>query len=245
MEARSSYRFAPPTVNPDETTVARWYDDRTRRACVTRGEGSCEGAVDSLGRVAPWEGTKKHSKTTYRGPAELAYLRVTHCAKWSFGFGAGWDRREIFVFFFGSECARPPGVPRMDVAPGASETEAAVRRFACDLIVHKHTTSATCLRGSLCTAAVDLPRRVGEHGDVASALRPGWRPGCPVFTPSWPRWRWPSRALPAPAWRHPRRPSSLSRTPPNRTSGGAPSPARAPSAPQRGRPWRAGRRRSR
>lgn len=111
MEARSSYRFAPPTVNPDETTVARWYDDRTRRACVTRGEGSCEGAVDSLGRVAPWEGTKKHSKTTYRGPAELAYLRVTHCAKWSFGFGAGWDRREIFVFLFGSECARPPVCP--------------------------------------------------------------------------------------------------------------------------------------
>ena len=66
-----------------------------------------------------------------------------------------------------------------------------------------------------------------------------------VFNPSWARWRWPSRALPAPAWRHPRRPSSLSRTPPNRTSGGAPSPARAPSAPQRGRPWRAGRRRSR
>ena len=111
MEAPRSYRFAPPTVNPDETTVARWYDDRTRRACVTRGEGSCEGAVDSLGRVAPWEGTKKHSKTTYRGPAELAYLRVTHCAKWSFGFGAGWDRREIFVFLFGSECARPPVCP--------------------------------------------------------------------------------------------------------------------------------------
>ena len=62
MEARSSYRFAPPTVNPDETTVARWYDDRTRRACVTRGEGSCEGAVDSLGRVAPWEGTKSTRK---------------------------------------------------------------------------------------------------------------------------------------------------------------------------------------
>ena len=154
----------------------------------------------------------------------------------------GIDEKFLFSFLAAS-ALDPPVCPGWTSHP--VETGAAVPRFACDLIVHKHTTSATCLRGNLCTAAVDLPRRGGEHGNEASALRPGWRPGCPVFTPSWPRWRWPSRAHPAPAWRHPRRPSSLSRTPPNRTSGGAPSPARAPSAPQRGRPWRAGRRRSR
>ena len=141
---------------------------------MTRDEGPCEGAIDSLGRVAPCQGTKGHSsKTTYRGPAELAHLRVTRCAMWSFGFGAGWDRREIFVFFFGSECARPPGVPRMDVAPGALETGAAVRRFACDLIVHKHTTSATCLRGNLCTAAVDLPGGVGSTETKPPRCDPG------------------------------------------------------------------------
>ena len=101
VEARSSYRFAPPTVNPDETTVARWYDDRTRRACVTRGEGSCEARSTaregrSLGR------NKKASKRRIEAQLSwptcesltvpsgvLALARVGIDEKFLFLFGSG------------------------------------------------------------------------------------------------------------------------------------------------------------
>jgi len=36
-----SYRSMHPTVTPAGTTAPDVYDDRTRHACVTRGEGSC------------------------------------------------------------------------------------------------------------------------------------------------------------------------------------------------------------
>ena len=189
---------------------------------------------------------KKALNTTYR--ARLSWLTCESLTVPS-GVSAlarvGIDEKFLSSFLAAS-ALDPPVCPGWMSRPVRRRRR---RQSGDSRVISSFTNTLLPLR--VCVGAYVQPPSIFPGGvgsaetNESSAPRPGWRPGCPVFNPSWGRWRWPSRALPAPAWRHPRRPSSLSRTPPNRTSGGAPSPARAPSAPQRGRPWRAGRRRSR
>ena len=68
-----SYRSMHPTVTPAGTTAPDVYDDRTRHACVTRGEGSC--VPTELAREEPVLDTSSSAFFSLVARAELSVTR--------------------------------------------------------------------------------------------------------------------------------------------------------------------------
>ena len=88
-----------PTVTPAGTTAPDVYDDRTRHACVTRGEGSC--VPTEPGGRSP-SSIRRRVLFFLLARAELS-LRVTASdSTWHKAWrGFCWDRREnLFIFGF-------------------------------------------------------------------------------------------------------------------------------------------------
>ena len=155
-----SYRSMHPTVTPAGTTAPDVYDDRTRRACVTRGEGSC--VPTEPAREEPVLDTSSSAFFSLVARAELSVTRgaLSHsqCQVESGLARVGIDEKiySFLVLFWQQRV----------LLGGDALSLCRVRRdtaFACDLIMHKHTTSATCLPSVYVHPPSILPGGAGER----------------------------------------------------------------------------------